>query len=75
MEAKKGESWRRETSFLFSPSPSPTSNLLSPSPLGRPDTQATKAREKRPGDEVGRFDTLINAMNFSDYFNFLQPNF
>ena len=43
----------RESSFPFSPFPLPHLNLFSPSPLGRPDTQASQspdfsARRRRP---------------------------
>ena len=36
----KGEGWKRKKERADPPPPSPISNLLSPSPLGRPDTQA-----------------------------------
>ena len=46
----KGERWKRKREraegeklpFSSPPPPSPISNLLSPSPLGRPDTQQAK---------------------------------
>ena len=36
----KGERWKRKKERASPPPPSPISNLLSPSPLGRPGTQA-----------------------------------
>ena len=47
MEAKKGESWRRETPSLLPPPPYPIKNFLSPIPLGRPDTQAKKEKDPK----------------------------
>ena len=40
MEAKKGESFLS----LLPPPPSPIKNLVSPIPLGRPDTQANMSK-------------------------------
>ena len=47
----KGERWKRKKERAFSspPSPSPISNLLSPSPLGRPGTQASMQVSRQSG--------------------------
>ena len=39
----KGERWKRKRERASPPPPSPIKNLLSPIPLGRPDTQASEA--------------------------------
>ena len=61
MEAKKGESWRRET-FSSPPPLSPISNLLSPSPLGRPDTQAISFVAQAYGQVMKQFESLAATL-------------